>query len=73
MDAKQIIDALKAYGLRETDVHYSLIRSGHEVTQGTLNKIARGITKNPKQSTLLALQQLYASMLLVDKSKSRAA
>jgi hypothetical protein len=72
MNAKQIIDALKGRSLNEVQIVKLVQAAGYEVSQPTINRVARGITRNPGSQVLLGLQSVYTSLVLT-QSKDRAA
>jgi predicted transcriptional regulator len=58
MDAQQIIDRLKEFGLSE----YEIAKRIPTVSQSTINRIATGKTANPGYDTWKALSELLGSL-----------
>lgn len=65
MDAKQVIDELKALGLSE----YEIAKRLKTVSQSTVNRIATGETPNPSYRVWRELSGLLAEMTIARNAK----
>lgn len=65
MDAKQVIDELKALGLSE----YEMAKRLPNVAQSTINRIATGETPNPSYRVWRELSDLLAEITIAKGAK----
>jgi len=65
MDARQIIDELKALGLSE----YEIAKRLKTVAQSTVNRIATGETPNPSYRVWRQLSELLAELTVTCSAK----
>jgi len=65
MDARQIIDELKALGLTE----YKIAKRLGTVSQSTVNRIATGETPNPSYRVWRQLSELLAELTIARSAK----
>jgi predicted transcriptional regulator len=65
MDAKEVIDQLKALGLSE----YEIAKRLPDVSQSTINRIATGKSANPSYRVWRALSALLASLTIERSAK----
>lgn len=73
MDASELIEKIKTFGLSEYEMAKRL---GSDVSQSTINRIATGKSANPSYRVWRALESLYLDLLrarTVKRSSPRAA